>query len=121
MGGDEWAELSSADVLAYYQVWAEKMKRDNSRIESVLKFFDLSIAQNSYLTISPHLKKSSTAKVGDFRVFPDDESTIATAPNSEAKEWARQRHLELSLRAKARASEYFKKTKESRHGTAKGR
>lgn len=114
MGGDEWAELSSADVLAYYQVWAEKMKRDNSRMESILKFFDLSIAQNSYLTISPHLKKSSTAKVGDFRVFPDDEKDAATAPDSAAKEWARQKHLELSLRAKARAAEYFKKTKRAK-------
>ena len=119
MGGDEWANLLPDEVQAYYQAWVRRQEREVKKTESVLRFFDLAIAQNSYLTIAPNLKKGSDTRIKDLRLMPDSSIDNTETDQSELKQWAHQKHLELCLRAKARASEYFKKMKGKKDGKGK--
>lgn len=113
MSGNEWEELSSMEVFAYYHAWGRRREQDLDVVESVLRFFDEAIARNSYLTISPHLKKGARTKVSDYLILPDKKQEKKEDRNDNS--WAREAHFRMWLRSEERAREYLE-GRRKRHG-----
>lgn len=114
MGVDEWSSLCPVEMNNFIEAWWDKHEREANTRDALMQFIDISLSQNTYLTVAPNLKKGHGLKPADFRVIRTSQQTDPTEVDEDKKTWAKQKHLELALRAKARASEYFQNRKAAR-------